>query len=523
MERDEVMNPEKDGIIPGHQHSLWIDTTPDTDFPPLQDNLEVDVAIIGGGISGITAATLLKEAGNTVAVVDMHKITKLVTGHTTAKITSAHGIIYEPLTKSFGENGARIYADANQAAIERIASLVEHHSISCDFKRAPMYVYTESAGNRETIRREGRAAEKAGLPVMYTEETPLPFPVQAAVRYDNQAQFHPRKYLLALAQTLPGEGSHIFENTEALKVEQGDPHTVVTNKGSLKARYIIIATQFPFYDTGFFFSRLYPYYSYALGVRIRGDIPEGMYYTEDGGEFAVRNQPADKETLLVISGGHHKNGQGGDTLEDYRDLEIRTRERFDVESVDYFWSTEDYDTPDNVPFIGKAPRSDRIYLASGFGGWGMTNGTLSAMILSDMVLGRHNRWAPFFNPSRTNILASAKKFATENANVSAQYGKSILTEPHLRDLSELKEGEGKKFVINKREVAAYKDKQSIVHAVSPICTHLACTVNWNNAERTWDCPCHGSRFNYDGEVIHGPALRGLKKRDIEEPEEQESE
>ncbi len=520
MERDEVMNPEKDGIIPGHQHSLWIDTAPDTDFPPLQENLEVDVAIIGGGITGITAATLLKAAGNTIAVVDMHKITQLVTGHTTAKITSAHGIIYEPLTKSFGENGARIYADANQAAIEQIASLVELYSISCDFERTPMYIYTESGANRETIKREARAAEKIGLPVAYTEETPLPFPVQAAVRYDNQAQFHPRKYLLALAQTLPGEGSHIFENTEALKVEQGDPHTIVTNRGSLKARHIIIATHFPFYDTGLFFTRLYPYCSYALGVRIRGDIPEGMYYTKDDGRFAIRNQPTGEGKVLVISGGHHKNGQGGDILANYRDLEMRTRERFDVESVDYFWSTEDYYTPDNVPFIGKAPRTSRIYLASGFGGWGMTNGTLSAMILSDMVMGLNNRWAPFFNPSRVNLLASARKLTVESANVSAQYAKSILAEPHLRDLSELKEGEGRKFVINKKEVAAYKDEQGDVHAVSPICTHLACTVNWNNAELTWDCPCHGSRYDYDGEVIHGPALRDLKKRDIEEPEKQ---
>ncbi len=512
------MNPERDDIIPGRQHSLWIDTAPDTDFPPLQDNLEVDVAIIGGGIVGITAALLLKAAGNTVAVVDMHKLTQLVTGHTTAKITSAHGIIYEPLTKSFGENGARIYADANQAAIERIASLVEQHSISCDFQRTPMYIFTESAGNRETIKREARAAEKAGLPVTYTEETPLPFPVQAAVRYDNQAQFHPRKYLLALAQTVPGDDSYIFENTEALKIEQGDPHSVVTNKGRLRARHVIMATQFPFYDTGLFFSRLYPYSVYALGVRVRGDVPEGMYYTKDDDRFAVRNQPAGEGKILVISGGRHKSGQGGDMLANYRNLEKRVRERFDVESVEYFWSTEDYDTPDNVPFIGKAPRTDRIYLASGFGGWGMTNGTLSAMILTDMVMGQNNRWAPFFNPSRVNLLASARKLAVESANVSAQYAKSILAEPHLRDLSELKKGEGKKFVINKKEVAAYKDEQGSVHAVSPICTHLACTVNWNNAELTWDCPCHGSRYTYEGEVIHGPALRNLKKRDIVEQE-----
>jgi len=511
--------PEAGEIVPGKQHSYWIGSTPETNFPPLQGDLEVDVAVIGGGIAGITTAALLKDAGKTVAVVEMNKISGLVTGHTTAKITSMHGYIYQKILSQFGENGAKIYADANQAAIDKIESLVDQRNIGCDFARTPMYLYTELDKNLHLVKSEVRAAKQAGLPVSYIETTPLPFDIKGAAMFEDQARFHPRRYLIALANEIQGDGSHVFENTQALSVAEGEPPTVITDRGSITAASIVVATHFPFYDTGLFFSRLYPYHTYALGVKISGEVPTGMYYTEDGNIFAIRTQPTKKGPLLVVSGGYHKTGQGGDTIEQYEKLVKHTRDRFDVESVEYFWSTQDYNTADNIPYIGKAPRTKSVYLATGFGGWGMTIGTLAAMILSDLITGRENPWARFFSTSRINLSAAASRFIGQNLNVTKQYINSLLVEPPHRNPSEFKEGEGQKVVFNKKEIAAYRDEEGKLYTLSPICRHLACTVNWNNAERTWDCPCHGSRYRYDGTVFHGPALENLREREAEATEE----
>jgi glycine/D-amino acid oxidase-like deaminating enzyme/nitrite reductase/ring-hydroxylating ferredoxin subunit len=518
---DEYNDFENGSLIPGQTHSLWIDTTHATDFPPLQRGITVDVAIIGGGIVGVTAAALLKDAGLTVAIIDMSRIIRSVTGHTTAKITSLHGIIYKHLLKRFSEDKVRTYGEANQSAIDKIESIVKSKKIECDFMRTPSFTYTELSENLRTVEAEAEAAQRVGLPASFVETTPLPFDVLGAVRFENQAQFHPRKYLLALASELTGNGGYIFENTRALDIDDGEPCVVFTDKGELMAKEVVLATHFPFYDKGLFFSRLFPHHSYAIGVRVKGDVPDGMHYTEDGKHYAIRNQPGKAGPMLVISGGYHKTGQGGDTMAHYEYLVRHTRERFDVESIDYYWSTEDYDSADMLPFIGLSPRSQHIYLATGFAGWGMTNGTLSAMLISDLILGRENHWASIFSPSRIDPVASGKEFVTENLNVAKQYATGLLTPPSARDLAELAGGEGKKLVINKKEVAAYKDEQGTVYSVSPICTHLACTVNWNNAEKTWDCPCHGSRYNYDGTVIHGPALRDLKKRDPETGEDRE--
>ncbi|MBE0447334.1 MAG: FAD-dependent oxidoreductase [Actinobacteria bacterium] len=516
MRENERDDSENNQIAPGGQHSLWIDTTPTTDLPSLRGSIRADVAVIGGGIAGITAAALLKEAGKTVAVIEADRVIKGVTGYTTAKVTSLHGLIYHELIDRFGEKDASIYADANQSAIEQIASLVKQKDIPCDFVRTPMYVYTESKKNLSAIQKEVRAAQKLGLPASYTEAIPLPFDIAGAIRLEGQAQFHPREYLLALAKEIPDGDSHIFEKTRALGIEEDGPCIVVTDRGEVEAKNVIIATHFPFHDTGLFFARLHPYHSYALGVRIRGEVPEGMYYTKDGKRFAIRNQPTEDGPMLIISGRRHKVGQGGDTLAEYKSLERHTRERFDVKSIDYYWSTEDYHTPDNVPYIGRSPTSKRVYLATGFGGWGMTSGTVSGMILPDLILGRENPWSPFFDPSRLHLLASSKRLIAENTGVVKEFTKGLLLRPQPQDPADLQRGEGRKMVVKHREVAAHKDEEGNVYILSPVCNHMGCVVNWNNAERTWDCPCHGSRYNYDGTVFHGPAQADLREMEFDE-------
>jgi glycine/D-amino acid oxidase-like deaminating enzyme len=253
--------------LPGKPNSLWLDTTPETNFPPLQDGLTVDVAVIGGGLAGLTAATLLKAEGKTVAVLESGRIVQGVTGFTTAKITSLHTLIYDRLIRTFGEEKARAYGEANQAAIEQIAALVQEKQIDCDFHRSEAYTYTEADDEVEKIRAEADAALKLGLPAAFVNETPLPFPVKAAVRFDHQAQFHPRKYLLALARNIPGDGSYIFENTKVTELAEGEPCVITTERGTIAARDVIVASHFPFNDKTTYAFRLHSHRSYVLAVR----------------------------------------------------------------------------------------------------------------------------------------------------------------------------------------------------------------------------------------------------------------
>lgn len=275
--------------LAGKAESLWIATTPDTDYPSLQENISVDVAVLGGGIAGITSAVLLKEAGMTVAVVEAKRIVKGVTGHTTAHISSAHNI-YRHLIDRFGKDDAKLYADANQEAIEKIARLVDKNYIECDFRRTSEYIYAENGEELDKLKSEYEAAKSLGLPVSSADAAPLPFKTYGAIRYQNQAQFHPRKYLLALSQQIPGKGSYIFENTRALDVEGGKPHRIKTDKGYLTAKNIIIATHYPILNQGLLFMRMEPYRSYVLGMRVEDNIPEEMFDSSEDPSHYIRTQ-----------------------------------------------------------------------------------------------------------------------------------------------------------------------------------------------------------------------------------------
>lgn len=496
--------------------SYWISSTEQTGFPSLYEFLAVspgevlvDTVIVGGGIVGLSAASLLKDAGQKVAVLDMGRIVEGVTGHTTAKITSLHGLIYHELVEKHGEDKAQSYGEANQAALNKITRIIERKKIDCDLKRTAAYTYTENDESVKTIQKEADIAARLGLPASFTKETPLPFDIKGAVRFDEQAQFHPRKYLLSLALGIPGEGSHIFENTKVLSIKENDRCEVLTNNGKIYAKNVVIATHFPFYDKGFFYARLEPHYSYAAAMAIEGKVPEGMYLSFDGNHHSIRNQPYDGGDLLIVGGGHHKTGQGGDTIRHYREMIEYANERFDVKSIDYHWSTEDYQSIDLLPFIGKSPAAKNVYIAAGFAAWGMTNGTLSAMIISDLILGNKNKWAGLFDPSRINLGISATRLVAQNVNVMRAYTRGRLSKPEPGKLSSLKKGEGKIMNIDDKRVAVYRDEDDKIYVMSPLCPHMRCVVAWNNAERTWDCPCHGSRFKFDGRLIHGPALADL--------------
>lgn len=508
---------ETDYILPGRAESYWIATTPESSYPPLSGDTLVDVAILGGGMVGITTAHLLKEAGVlSVALIEADRIITGVTGRTTAKVTSQHSLIYDHLISKFGKQQAQQYAESNQAAIEKIASIVSSKGIACDFVRKPAYVYAGSEESVENIQKEVDAAQSLGLPASFKADLPLSFKTYGAVRFGNQAQFHPRKYLCALARETEGDGCHIFEKTRVLKIEGDGPITITTDKGTVKAHKVIQATHFPIHDKpGMLFQRLYQSRSYVLGIRIEEPFPQGMFISAEEPVRSLRSQPAGKGELILVSGEGHRTGDGNE-IDHYRNLEKWVRSVYSVNSVDYHWSTQDVITVDHIPYIGRLTSdNENLFIATGFRKWGMTTGTVAAMILTDMILGRSNPWEEVYNPSRFKPLESAKTFFSQVAEATkGLVGDRIIPAPEK--VSQILPGEGAIVKIKGEKVAAYRDEAGVLHTLDPSCRHMGCIVSWNNAERTWDCPCHGSRYNAMGGVIKSPAVYGLSEKKVNE-------
>lgn len=507
------------GSLRERNPSVWVGTSPATSYPALTGPTSVDVAVVGGGITGLTTALLLKQGGARVAVLESDRVASGTTGYTTAKVTALHGLVYAQLAAGHGEDTARRYAAANAAAVEKVASLVDQLGIDCQFERRAAFTYTTDSGQRGEIEAEVDAALRFGLPATYVESLDLPYPVAGAVRFDRQAQLHPRHYCIGLARAVDGDGSRVYETTRALDVEEGtgagNRCTVRTDAGDVTADHVVVATLLPFVDLGGFFAKAHPFRSYAMAVRIAGSVPQGMYLSADSPSRSIRPVPLDGELGLVLGGPSHKVGQGGDTNEHYAELESWARTHFEVRSVDYRWSAQDYVPVDMIPYVGRSPRSERLLVATGFKKWGMSNGTAAGMILADSLLGRANAWAEAFDAARVDVGGSAKEFVSENLNVAKRYVGDHVTRLRAPSADHLAPGEGGIVDVDGDKVAAYRRPDGTLQAVTATCTHLGCTVQWNPAETTWDCPCHGSRFSCDGTMIAGPAVADLRRVDVE--------
>jgi len=490
--------------------SFWIDTTPRTDYPVMPGDVSADVAVLGGGITGLTAAVLLKRLGKRVVLIESRRIAEGVTGHTTAKVTSQHKLIYDTLIAKHGDQKARLYAEANEAAIDRIEAFVNEKSIDCDFRRLPAYVYAESREMVPQLEAEVEAAQKVGLPASFVEEVPLPFPVVGALRFDDQAQFHVRKYLLPLAEEIPGGGSHLFENTRALDVREGLHCRVETNRGIVIAKDVIIATHIPFVFKGEFWAKSTPRREYGIAARIEQTVAsEGIFISAESPTRSVRTASRNGESVLIVVGETHKTGEEPDTEQRYKNLEEWARERFGVTEVASRWSSQDYSSFDRLPYVGRiGSGSEHLYVATAFSAWGLTNGTAAAMLLSDLIAGKGNEWARLYDSTRTPPL-TAKSLYKEGLKEAMHFVKDRFRGAGTVDIAP---GEGGIVGRPGDQSAVYRDLQGELHAVSARCTHLGCIISWNPVETSWDCPCHGSRFSVDGEVLQGPAVRDLKKK-----------
>jgi glycine/D-amino acid oxidase-like deaminating enzyme/nitrite reductase/ring-hydroxylating ferredoxin subunit len=497
--------------------SFWIETTPETNYPALADGSAVDVAVVGGGITGITAAVLLKRAGKTVALIDSKRIVRGASGYTTGKVTSGHGASYSMIRRAFGPDGARTYAEANEAALERITQFVEQGAIDCELERRTNYVYAESTDEVAQLRQEAEVERQSGLATTLVEETPLPFDVPAALWLENQAQFHPRKYLLALAATIPGEGSYVFEESRVHRVEHGDPCQVQTEQGTVRAPDVIVATHLPITDRGLYFAKTYPHRSYAVAAPIGSATdPEGMYINSATPTRSIRTLRDGERVFIQVGGNGHKTGEESDTPSRYDQLEEFLHTHWPgAGDVEYRWSTQDYMAHDHVPYVGRLRSgADHLYAATGYSKWGMTNGTAAAMIVSDAILGRRNPWATLFDAKRRPRRSALGSFLRENATAGFHFFADRVARADRATVEELKPGEGALIRIRSLKTAVYRDEHGRLHAFSPACRHLYCLVDWNPAERTWDCPCHGSRYDGQGRAIQGPTTRDLTRREL---------
>jgi len=391
-------------------------------------------------------------------------------------------------------------------------NIATHHNINCDLKQESSYVYTLEEKFIKQIEEETSITSTLGIKSYYLENIPLPFNVKAAIRFDNQAQFHPLKFLLPLAEIISNSGNQIYEYTRIVDLEYANQmYYLKSGDGlSITCDKVIITSHYPFYNkAGFYFSRIYPTRSYVVAIKAKEKYPGGMYISaEDIHTRSLRSQNYDNGELILIGGEHHKTGQGEDTRIHYKALLDFAKEYFSIQNIPYRWSAQDCMSVDDVPIVGQmTPDMPNLYVATGFGKWGMTNSMASAMLLKDLILNVKNYWQDVYNPLRHSLLASAKTFVVENTNVAKEFIKGKIS--RIPENIEIAKGEGKIAEIAGQRAGVYRDENGEIHIVNTTCTHMGCELNWNSAEKSWDCPCHGSRFSYTGDILEGPACKPL--------------
>jgi glycine/D-amino acid oxidase-like deaminating enzyme/nitrite reductase/ring-hydroxylating ferredoxin subunit len=507
----------------GRHLSLWRDI-PEVDLATTEHLGEVraDVIVAGAGLTGITTALLLQQAGLRVAVIEAGRVGQLaVTTHSTVKVTVGHGTVLSRIRDSAGDRAAEVYARANLAGFVEVLHMVQSLGIDCRLETGlPHVVYAEHPEDLPALEAEAELAQRLGFDTTLGPTAPVPFPVAGALTFQDQAQFHPGLYLNGLAQAFVRGGGVLVEGTRVLNVdEQSDGCEVQTTKGPLHAGHVIIATQYPILDRGGQFTRTQAHRSYAIAGVLGQGVVAGMTINVATPTRSTRTVDHDDEQLLVVVGEGHEVGRADDTEQRWDRLVAWARERFGVEDVRYIWSAQETRSLDRLPYVGfVAPGSRRVLTATGFGGWGVTNGTAAALMMRDLVLERENEWVEVFDARRAERQLPGKQFVSHNLNVATTWLKDRVTSaPPAETVADLGPGDAGIVLIDGQKAAAYRDTQGLLHAVSATCTHLGCTVSWNGAERSWDCPCHGSRFDVDGGVLQAPATEPLASLPLSDP------
>jgi len=497
--------------------SYWQFTETLPEFPSLTRDLEVDVVIIGGGLTGITAAWLLKREGAKVALVERGRCAQADTGHTTAHLSYVTDARLHHLVKVFGRDAAQAFWEAGAAGIDQIHSITRDHVPDCEFKWVPGHLHARldrtDDQDRESLEKDAQLASELGFAAEFIES--VPFVNRPGVRFPHQARFHPLKYLSALLRSIPGDDSHVFENTEASEIES-KPLTVHAGKHRIRCSYLMIATHTPLLGkTGLFKGTLFQsklalYTSYVLGARLpRGSVPEALFWDTSDPYYYLRADRHDGHDYVIFGGDDCKTGQEKDPNLTFVRLEAKLKTLLPAAEPQYRWLGQVIQTNDGLPFIGE--NDGQQFIATGYCGNGFTLGTLAALMARDRYFGRKNPWFDLFAVNRTKFHGGTWRYLVENKDYPYYMVRDRLAPAEGDSIEDLKIGEGKILRLEGKKVAAYRDQDGRVLLLSPVCTHLKCIVRWNNADQTWDCPCHGSRFKPDGEVFSGPAESPLEK------------
>ncbi|MGW5019256.1 FAD-dependent oxidoreductase [Streptomyces cacaoi] len=512
--------------LPVGYESYWMLSAAAARRPPLEpgSSLRADVAVVGGGVAGLSAAWELTRAGLRVAVLESDRLAAGVTGHTTAKLSALHGLMYSWLRSVRDAEDARLYACSQQDAVEHVADVAEELGVDCEFERVPAHTCVESEEHEDEIRAEASAAADAGLPASFGTDTGLPFPVRAAVRVENQAQFHPRKYLLGLADDIERRGGLLYERTRVVGLDEGEPCRLATENGAeVVARDVVVATHYPVFDRALLFSRLVPRRALVISALLPQDEdPAGTYLLPERGTRSVRTAPypfTPGQRLLIVTGETFTPGTRGigSVAARYERLAAWTYQRFPSARLAHRWATQDNDTTDRLPYIGRFhPASEHAWVATGFGGWGMSSGVLAGRLLSAHISGAPlPPWARLYDPVRLRPREAPALLRIQSA-VARRYVGDRLRPSYVDSVDEIAPGTGAIVRVSGRRCAVHRTPEGELRALSPRCTHLGCLVRFNDAEAAWECPCHGSRFGTDGGVIQGPATRPLEPRDLGE-------
>ncbi len=488
--------------LSGRPECCWVAAADQTSYRKLQRKLDADVAVVGAGIVGLTAAHLLTKAGCSVAVIEARRIGRQVTGRSTAKITCQHGLVYRHLIETFDLDVAKRYADANRQGAEQIRSWVSELDIACELETKDAYAYAVDPSRRRDIEAEAEAARQVGFDAEVLPKAPLPFATAAALRFPNEAQFNPAQYLIGLAGAVHAAGGSIFENTRATKIDKSGKHWRVktADRGELRAQHVVVATHLPFTGPVPYDERTLPRCHIAMAFRATADTAiDGMFIGIDEPTHSLRMGRDREGDLLVVLGPKFQTGHDGDVATRFRELEQWVRQNLRVSDAAWRWVNDDYDTADRLPFVGQPSKKEAggLYVATGFNGWGISNGSAAGISISEQILGRPDPWLSIHKPTRR---------APKNFNEGGD------TQSAVADTDAIPRGGAGVVTRGKEKLAVRRDTNGKLHLLSAVCTHEGCIVTWNNADRTWDCPCHGSMFSMDGEVIHGPAVEPLARK-----------
>jgi len=493
---------------------LWLDSAPVPRFPPLASAARADVVVVGGGVTGLTTAYLLASAGKSVIVLERGRLAEGDTGFTTAHLTMVTDMSLRELVSRYGRTHAQAVWDGGLAAIEQIDQTIREHGIECGFAWTDGYLHAPlsvEANDRDSaaarFAEDAALAGELGFDAEFVADVPLVH--RCGIRFEGQARFHPRRYLAGVAAALIARGGRIFEHTEAHDFA-AEPLSMKANGHTVSCGDIVLATHDPLVGISgstsamFFQTKLALYTSYVLAGRVgRREVPDAMWWEQADPYHYLRLEPGVDHNVVIFGGEDHKTGQSADTEACYARLEATLRGLIPEVELTHRWSGQIIETPDGLPYIG--PTAEHQYVATGFCGNGFTFGTLGAMATADAILGRTNPWAELLAPGRKALGRSFIDYVKENADYPYYMMRSRFAGQDGRPLRSLKRGEGRVIERDGKPVAAYRGPDGSMTLRSAVCTHMGCTVGWNAAERTWDCPCHGSRFTPQGEVIGGPA------------------